>query len=386
MAEDYYDILGVSKNASKEEIKKAYKKLAKKYHPDLNKETGSADTFKKINEAASVLGDEKKRSQYDQYGSAEDFRQSQSSGFSGDFSGFDFGDIFGGESPFDDLFSSFFGGRSGSSQRSRDYRSRGSDLRFDLEITLEEAAFGATKKIMVPKLARCPKCEGKGAESESDISTCGTCHGTGQVNVTRRTPFGIFSQTTACGTCGGSGKHIKNACSVCGGDGRIEKTTQVEVKIPAGVDTGTKLRLSGQGEAGEQGGPAGDLFVVIIVKKHDTFIRKGNDVILDVPITISQAALGDTVSVPTLDGKVNLKVPSGTQSHTTFRVKGKGLPDIQGYGLGNELVRVIVEIPAKVSKRQKELLEEFGSLKETKVSKKSKNFFSRLKDAFVEEE
>lgn len=387
MADDYYDILGVSKDASKEEIKKAYKKLAKKYHPDLNKESGSDDMFKKVNEAANVLTDDKQRAQYDQVGSAEAFRNAQSGGGfggGGDFSGFDFGDIFGGGSPFEDLFSSFFGG-GGSGRRPRDRRRRGSDLRFDLEITLEEAASGVTKTIMVPKLSMCPKCHGKGAEHESDVQTCQTCHGTGQVNVTKRTPFGIFSQTTVCGTCGGTGRQIKNPCSVCDGDGRIEKTAKVEVNIPPGVDTGTKLRLSGEGEAGEQGGPAGDLYVVIVVKKHEHFTRKGNDIQIDVPISISQAALGDTIHVPTLDSTVKVKIPAGTQSHTVFRVKGKGIPDLDGYGLGNELVRVIVEVPTKLSKRQKELLEEFGSLKESKINKKSKNFFSRLKDAFVEE-
>ncbi len=355
MTKDYYETLGVDKSASKEEIKKAYKKLAKKYHPDLNKENPeSADKFKEINEAAAVLGNEQKRQQYDQFGTA-----AEGFGQGGGFGGFDFSDFMSGSGfDFGDIFDQFFGG-GGRRRGRRSSPSRGSDLRYDLEVSLEEAASGTKKNLVVPKLTTCDKCKGSGAQSDSDIKTCTTCHGRGSVVQQTRTPFGIFQQTSTCRSCGGEGKVIKNPCPVCDGEGRIEKKKKIEVEIPAGVSNGTKLRVRGEGEAGAKGGPNGDLYVVIYVQEHDIFKRDGDDIYLDVPITFTQAALGDEIEVPTLEGKASLKIPSGTQSHTIFRMKNKGIPHLQGYGKGSQNVRVVIKTPDKLTKKQKELLKEF---------------------------
>jgi molecular chaperone DnaJ len=373
MGKDYYKILGVEKGASKEEIKKAYKKLAKKYHPDLNKEEGSESKFKEINEAASVLGDEQKRQQYDQFGS-----DGMNFGQSG-FGGGDFNEFFrggqGGGFDFEDIFDSFFGGGGMFGGRGRGRRGsvRGSDLRYDLEITLEEAAFGVTKKIMVRKLERCSKCGGKGAVSDSDIKTCETCHGSGQVTQAKRTPFGIFQTTGPCSACHGQGKIIKNPCPMCDGNGRVEKEKKIEIKIPAGIEHMMRLRVSGEGEAGERGSPSGDLYVVVFIKEHEYFERHGDDIILEVPIPFTTVALGGDIEVPTLHGDVKLKIPSGTQSHTVFRIKGKGIQHMDGFGTGDQHTRVIVETPEKLNKKQKELLEE---LHESFEGKKKKRKFS----------
>jgi len=352
---DYYNTLGVSKDASREEIKKAYKRLAKQYHPDLNKDAGATEKFKEINEAAAVLGDDEKRANYDKFGTAD-----VSGGFGGaDFSGFDFSDFFSGSFDFDDIFESFFGG---GGRRRRGGPQRGSDLRYDIEITLEECAFGAKKHILVPRMTRCDRCDGTGAQSSSDIKTCDVCHGSGIEKRVQRTPFGMFQQTSTCSRCHGEGRTVKNPCPVCDGEGRIQKNTKIEVEIPRGADDGTKLRIRGEGEAGEKGAPSGDLYVVIHVKEHDTFGREENDIFIDVPISFSQACLGDEIEVPTLEGKAKLRIPAGTQTGTVFRMKGKGIPHIRGYGVGNENVKVFVKIPEKLSKRQKEILKEFDDL------------------------
>ncbi len=369
MTKDYYEILGVSKDASKEEIKKAYKKLAKKYHPDLNKEDpDAAEKFKEVNEAASVLGDDDKRRHYDQFGTSD-------SSFQQDFSGSDFSDFmssFDFDSIFDNFFNGggFFGGLGG---RRRSGRSvgRGSDLRFDLELTLEEAAFGVKKTIKLNKLERCPGCNGTGAASDSDVKTCSRCKGTGQLNEQRRTPFGVFITTGTCDVCGGTGKEIKNKCKECHGTGNVEKSKNMKVEIPAGVDSGNRLRVEGEGEAGTRGGPNGDLYVVIHVRSHDTFERKGNDIAMGTKISFAQAALGTEISVPTLDGKAKLKIPEGTQPGTIFRIKNKGITNLNGYGNGDQYVRVDVEVPSKLTKRQRELLEEFDST----APKKKKGLF-----------
>ncbi len=365
MTKDYYKLLGVSKNATKEEIKKAYKKLAKKYHPDLNKEADAEHKFKEINEAASVLADDEKRSQYDQFGTtAEGFQGA--GGF--DFRTFmdDIGDI---RFDFDSIFDSFFGG-SMFSQRRRGPR-RGSDLRYDLEITLEEAAEGTTKTIEIPRLEKCKDCNGKGASSESGIEDCPDCNGTGVIRRTARTPFGIFSTQTGCRRCNGQGRYIKHPCKSCKGEGRIEKRRKLELKIPAGAETGTNLRIHSEGEAGESGAETGDLYIIIHVREHHIFKRHGNDIYIEAPVSFAAAALGGEVEVPTLDGKAALKIPAGTQTHTTFRMKGKGIPSLHGYGRGSQLVKVIVEVPKKLTSKQKELLREFeGSKKE-----KEKGFF-----------
>ena len=368
MAEkDYYKILGVDKNATKEEIKKSYKRLAKKHHPDLNKNEGAAEKFKEINEAAAVLGDDQKREQYDQFGTTADK-------FSGGFQGFDFSDfmsdIGGSGFDFDSIFESFFGGQFGS--RRRRSRSRGADLRYDLEINLEEAATGKTEHITVPRLERCSKCDGSGAESSSDIVDCPQCNGSGVYRRTQRTPFGIFSTTTTCGKCKGQGKYVKNECPVCDGTGVVKKTRKIEIKVPAGAETGTNLRVVGEGEAGEKGASFGDLYVIVYVKEHDVFERHGDDIYIKANLPFTIAALGGEIEVPTLKGKAKLKIPAGTQSNTVFRMKGRGIPHLHGGGSGDENVEVIIAVPGGLSKKQKELLREFQ-----KESKK-KGFFKKV--------
>ena len=348
---DYYKILGVSKNASKDDIKAAYKKLAKQYHPDLNKSPDASEKFKEINEAAAVLGDDQKKAQYDQYGATgEQFR--------GGFEGFDFSDFmsdigsFGFD--FDSIFENFFGG----SQRTR-RRQRGSDLRYDLEIELEDAAFGAAKTINVPRLGECEKCHGTGAESKSDIVNCDECNGRGVATRTQRTPFGLFSTTTTCRKCRGQGKYIKNECTACDGKGVVRKTRKIEIKIPKGAFDGTNLRIRGEGEASESGMHAGDLYIAIHVKPHKIFERHGNDVYVKAPVSFATSALGGTIEVPTLKGKASLKIPAGTQSNTVFRMKGLGIPNLHSHHVGDEHVEVFIAVPEKLTKKQKQLLEDF---------------------------
>ena len=368
MTKDYYKILGVEKNATKEEIKKAYKRLAKKYHPDLNKNADAAEKFKEINEAAAVLADDEKRTQYDQYGTTADH-------FKG-FEGFDFSDFvsdigdFGFD--FDSIFESFFGGSPFGSRRRR-ARRRGADLRYDLEITLEEAAKDTIKHIVIPRLEPCSKCHGSGAESESDIVNCPDCGGSGMQRRTQRTPFGIFSTTTTCGKCRGQGKYIKEECAVCDGTGVVKKTRKIEIKVPTGAEEGTNLRVIKEGEAGEKGAEPGDLYIIIHVKEHEIFERHGDDIYIKIPIPFTIAALGGEIEVPTLEGKVKLKITAATQNNTIFRMKGKGIPYLHGHGTGNQNVEVIVEVPEKLSKKQKELLKEFE-----KESKKKKGFLGKI--------
>lgn len=368
MAEkDYYKALGVDRNASKEEIKKAYKRLAKKCHPDLNKsDPNAAEKFKEINEAAAVLGDDQKRAQYDQFGTAGGFQGS-------DFSGFDFADFMHDTSfDFGDIFDRFFNRGFGVDFEEEERgRQRGSNLRFDLEITLEEAAFGTAKQIIIPRLEKCEECNGTGAYSSSDIQRCPNCKGSGMMRQTGRTAFGIFSTTTVCNACNGSGETIKNPCRKCRGTGRVENKKRLEIKIPAGVEDATRLRVKGEGEAGSRGAGTGDLYVVINIKPHKIFERHGNDILVEVPITFAQLALGADMEVPTLKGKATLKIPPGTQSGTLFRMHGKGITSLHGYGTGSQNVRVVVQIPERLTKRQKELLEEFEEEGDRK-----KGFFS----------
>lgn len=365
MAKDYYETLGVSKNSSKEEIKKAYKRLAKTYHPD-NKETGDEGRFKEINEAASILGNEEKREEYDQFGDADSFkRASGQGGFDPSNFGFDFGDS--ASFDFGDIFDQFFGGGGNVfGGRQRRGRSQGDDLRYEMEIELEDAAFGTKKDIIIPRLEKCSKCHGTGAESTSDVVRCNICNGNGIVKQTRRTPFGIFATTTTCKKCHGTGEMIKNECNICDGEGRIEKERKIKVTIPAGVENGNQLRISGEGEAGERGADSGDLYVVMHINEHKYFERKGNDIFIEVPINFVQAALGDEVEVPTLKNKAKLKIPAGTQTGTLFRMKGKGIPSLHGHGYGNQFVKVKVVVPKKLNKKQKELLKEFSKVREDK--------------------
>tara|TARA_Y100000310_G_C20692789_1_gene823437 strand:+ start:1304 stop:2398 length:1095 start_codon:yes stop_codon:yes gene_type:complete len=347
MTKDYYDTLGVSKSATKEEIKKAYKKLAKKYHPDINKEDGAQDHFKEINEAAAVLGDDEKRQQYDQYGDADTFKQA--SGYGGfnnsdfsDFASFDFGDI----------FDQFFGG--GGRRRGRQ-QVRGSDLRFDMEISLEEAAFGVEKEVTIPRNVACNDCSGSGAKDEDSLETCPDCNGQGRITRSQRTPFGLFQTQGACPKCKGEGKWIKEECVHCDGTGLVHDSSKITVKVPAGAEEGTNLRVSGAGE-GAKGGNAGDLYIVLHQKDHETFERQGDNIYLKMAISFSLAALGGEISVPTLDGKAKLKIPAGTQTNTIFRMNDHGIPFLHGSGKGDELVEVVVDVPEKLSKKQKKLI------------------------------
>ena len=349
---DYYKILGVSKSATKEEIKNAYKKLAKQYHPDLNKNPDAAEKFKEINEAAAVLGDEQKRAQYNQYGSAgPQFR-----GGAG-FEGFDFSDFMSesGGFDFDSIFENFFGG---SGQRTR-RKQRGSDLRYDMEIELADAAFGATKTINIPAAAECSRCHGTGAENPDDIITCAECNGRGVTTRTQRTPFGLFSTTATCRKCRGQGKYVKHACKECGGRGVVEKTRNIEIKIPPGSIDGTNLRIQGAGEAGERSAGSGDLYIVINIKPHKIFERHDSDIYIKVPISFTTAALGGEIEVPTLKGKAALKIPAGTQSNTIFRMKHQGIPDLRSHHVGDENVEVIISVPENLTRKQKKLLEDF---------------------------
>lgn len=358
MAKDYYETLGVSKGAGIEDIKKAYKKLAKQYHPDLNKNADAEKKFKEINEAAAVLTDEKKRAQYDRYGSAE--------GAEGGFGGQGFGGGFGNfEFDLGDVFGEFFGGGS----RKRGPR-RGADLVTDITITLEEAYTGVTKTLSMKKLERCEECDGKGAKNESDVLTCDHCEGRGVVSVARRTPFGVFQSSSPCPHCKGRGEVIRHPCSTCDGHGRVKLAKKIDVKIPAGVDSGMRLRVAHEGEAGEQGTSAGDLYVEIQVQPDERFRREENDIIIDLPITYGLAALGGTIEVPTLDGTTTMKIPAGTQSGTTFRLRNKGMPDVNGRGHGDQHAIVQVRVPEKLTKRQIELLKELEESETTQTKKK----------------
>src|SRR3989344_7015758 len=366
---DYYKTLGVGKNATKEGIKAAYKKLAKKYHPDLNKSHDAAEKFKEINEAASVLGDQKKRQMYDQYGTAGEGCAAGSGGFGfTDFAGF--GGMGSAGVDIDELFERFFGGGGfgcGHGGRERRRQRRGSDLVYELEISLEEAAVGVGKVITIPRLEKCAVCEGSGAESRESIKDCQDCGGPGYVQRTQRIAFGTFTTTGSCGKCHGSGKIIASQCKSCHGKGRVEKVRKIDVKIPAGVDTGHRLRISGEGEAGETGSASGDLYIAIRVSPHRVFERRGNDIFADISIPFATAALGGEVEVPTLDGKATLKIPSGTKGNTLFRMSGKGVPDLDTGEKGSENIRVMIAVPEKLTKRQQELLREF--MKEEKSGK-----------------
>ncbi|PJZ78375.1 molecular chaperone DnaJ [Leptospira neocaledonica] len=351
----YYDILGVSKSATDEEIKSAYRKLAIKYHPDKNQgDKAAEDKFKEATEAYEVLRDANKRRMYDQYGKA-----GVGAGAQGGFGGgayTDFSDIFG---DFGDIFGDFFGGGrgAGGGGSRRSGPQRGSDLRYNLEVSLEDAALGREYKIEIPRLETCVDCGGSGANKGSTPSTCPDCGGSGQI---RRTQ-GFFSVATTCGTCRGKGTIISNPCKTCHGQGLVEKRRTINIKIPPGIESGSRLKVSGEGEAGPNGGPHGDLYVVTHIKKHELFERQANDLILNKKISLTQAILGGDIEVPTIDGKkVKMKIPEGTESGQVFRLKGHGIPYLGGYGKGDQHVIVRIEIPKKLTRRQRELIEEFA--------------------------
>jgi molecular chaperone DnaJ len=370
MTKDYYKTLGVSKDATKEEIKKAYKTLAKKYHPDMNKDSSSTEKFKEINEAHRVLTDDAARENYDRFGTTGARAGTGRGGFEGyDFGGTNF------EFDVDDIFDMFFGGTATGRGRRREGPVKGSDLEYEMEIELEDAAFGAEKNITIPRSETCTHCKGTGAEKESDIVVCDQCEGTGMVRRTQRTPFGMFSTSHSCAKCKGMGKYIRNACSKCKGMGRVETTTKIKVDIPAGVEDETRLRIEDEGEAGIRGGPSGDLYVLLNIKEHKIFTRKEDDIYVDVPVSFVQAAMGADIEVPTLEGDATLKIPSGTQTDTLFRMKGKGIQHLRGFGKGDQNVKVIVQVPEKLTNKQKELLMEFER-ETTKQRKGLKGFFS----------
>ncbi|MGB9813252.1 MAG: molecular chaperone DnaJ [Thermovenabulum sp.] len=379
---DYYEILGVSRDATEEEIKKAYRKLARQYHPDVNKSEDAQEKFKEINEAYEVLSNPEKRALYDKFGHAG-IDPNSAGGFGTDFSqgNFDFGDFKGfdfGSDIFGDIFESFFGGFG---RRENKGPVRGADVRYDLEITLEEAAFGAEKEIEILRTETCAKCGGTGAKANS-LRTCPACNGSGQIKQEKITPFGRYINITTCSRCGGSGKIIEEPCTVCHGRGYVKVPRKVKIKIPQGVDTGSKLRISGEGEPGIRGGPPGDLYVVIHVKPHKLFVRQGDDLIYEAQISFVQAALGDEIEIPTLNGKVKLRIPEGTQPNTKFRIKGEGIPHLKGYGRGDLHVKVNVVIPKKLNEKQKELLRKFAEISGEELTKQQKSFFDKMKDAF----
>lgn len=364
MAEkDYYKLLGVNKNADKEEIKKAFKKLALKYHPDRapeDKKKEYEEKFKEINEAVSVLGNDKKRQQYDQFGSSS--FSGGSSGAEG-FQGYDFSDIMsqfrsGMFGDFDDVFDSIFGG-SGRSRRGARAR-RGSDLVYETEITLGDAAKGTKQLIQLNKLEHCPECRGRGAEN---FENCHHCQGSGYMKKTHRTPFGLFQQTGPCPYCNGIGELPQDSCSHCNGEGLVRERKKIEIKIPAGVEEGMRLRVAGEGEVGENNGPNGDLYVIIHIKEHEYFERRGNDLHLTIPISYTQAVLGDEIEVPTIDGKARLVIPMGTDSETIFRMRGKGISYLNHSGAGDQMVKVQIKVPKKINKRQKELINQLDEEK-----------------------
>ncbi len=345
MSKDLYQILGVSKSASKDELKKAYRKLAMKYHPDRNPDNKEAEAkFKEAKEAYEILNDEQKRQMYDQYGyDAATGQGGMGGGFGGGAA--DFGDIFGS------VFGDMFGGGGGGRSRAR----RGNDLLFNLELSLEDAVSGTKQTIKVPTQVSCKKCDGSGAKKGSSKKTCGTCNGHGQVRMQQ----GFFAVQQTCPTCQGAGQVIEDPCDACYGQGRVRDTKTLSVKIPAGVDNGDRIRLSGEGEAGEHGAPAGDLFVEVSVKPHEIFTRKGNDLYCEMPVSFVTATLGGELEVPTLSGKGNLKIPAETQTGKLFKITGKGVKSVRNHTTGNLLVRVIVETPVNLNKEQIDLLEKF---------------------------
>ncbi|MFT8870993.1 MAG: molecular chaperone DnaJ [Sporolactobacillus sp.] len=366
---DYYETLGVSKQASKEEIKKAFRQLARKYHPDVNKSPDAPEKFKQISKAYEVLSDPQKRAQYDQFGEED---PGQSSGFGGaGFGGADFG--------FGDIFDQIFGG--GGRRRDPNAPRQGADLQYEMAITFEEAAFGKTTDIRVPKEETCSVCHGSGARPGTHPETCPHCHGSGQLNTEQSTPFGKMVNRRVCPYCHGSGKIVKNPCSTCNGSGRVKVNQKIEVKIPAGIDDGQQIRLSGHGEAGVNGGPSGDLYIVFNVKPHKIFRRDGDNVFLDVPLNFVQVALGDDIEVPTLYGKVSLHIPAGTQTGTKFRLRAKGIKNVRGYGQGDEHVTVHVVTPKHLTDEQKKLLHEFGGLSHESTSEPD-GFIDKVKKVF----
>ena len=369
---EYYDRLGVSKDASQDEIKRAYRKMSKKYHPDINKEPGAEEKYKEVQEAYETLSDDQKRAAYDQYGpdGANGF------GGQGGFGGFDGGAGLGG---FEDIFSSFFGG---GATRNPNAPRQGDDLQYRVNLSFEEAIFGAEKEVHYNREATCKTCSGSGAKPGTSPITCGRCHGQGVINVDTQTPLGMMRRQVTCDVCHGTGQEIKEPCQTCHGTGHEKQSHKVSVKIPAGVETGQQIRLAGQGEAGFNGGPYGDLFVIINVNPSDKFTRDGSTIYYTLNISFVQAALGDTVEVPTVHGNVEMTIPAGTQTGKTFRLKGKGAPRLRGGSQGDQHVTVKIVTPTKLNDAQKEALLAFAKASgDEKIAPQKKGFFNKVKDA-----
>ena len=352
MEKDYYDVLGVDKDASQQEIKKAYRKLALKYHPDKSDDPDAEEKFKEISEAYAVLSDQEKRQRYDRYGHAG---IDQEYSYEDIFRGADFSDIFG-DLGFNDIFKQFFGGFGGQRQRQR----RGRDILYKLEISLEDAYHGNEKEVTLNRREQCPECDGSGAGADSDVTTCSKCNGSGQVQQSSRTAFGHFTQITVCPKCGGEGTIIEKPCPRCNGDGTVRQRRTITVQIPPGVQDGMRLRLAGEGEAGEKNAPSGDMYVEVHIRPHDDFKRQGDTLLTTKHISFPKAALGSQVEVATMNGSASLEIPAGTQNGDTFTIKKKGMPRLRGSGHGDLVVRITVDVPSSLTSRQKELIHELA--------------------------
>ena len=373
---DYYEVLGISKGASAEEIKKAYRRLAKENHPDLHPgDTAAEARFKEVNEAYEVLSDADKKSRYDQFGHAGVDPNFGAGGFGGGFDGnFDFGDL-------GDIFGSFFGGGFGGGTRRANPNApqRGESIRLNLTISFEEAAFGCEKSVTVERMEQCAECHGSGCAAGTTPEVCDQCHGTGTVQVRRQTPMGVFASSAPCPKCGGKGKIIHQPCSTCRGSGTERKRRTIQASVPAGIDNGQTISIRGQGHAGKNGGPSGDLLITITVRPHELFRREGTSVLCSAPITFAQAVLGAELEIPTIDGKVKYDLPEGTQSGTTFRLKGKGIPSINGRGRGDQYVTVFIETPRNLNKEQKDALRKFAEACGDDNYAERKKFFKKFK-------
>jgi len=381
---DYYEVLGVERGASAEDIKKSYRKLAIKFHPDKNPgDTGAEEKFKELGEAYEILSDDQKRSAYDRFGHAA---FAPGGGGARPGGGASAGQQWGGFHDPRDIFETVFGGGGGgifdsffgNAAQQNDHAGRGNDLRYDLEIDFEEAARGSEKEVAFNVLDTCPECAGRGGAEGSRDETCPTCHGRGQVAHSR----GFFTVASTCPRCSGVGRTITNPCKKCGGEGRTAQRRKIKIRIPAGIDDGSRLRSSGHGEAGLRGGPHGDLYVSIHVREHDLFVRQDDDLLCDVPIAFSMAALGGEIEVPTLTGSARLKIPAGTQYGTMFRLRGQGMPNVHGHGHGDLLVRALVEVPSRLSRQLKEKLEEFSNLANDEAYPQRQSFIEKTKRFF----